>query len=99
MGYNNPGRYRKEGREAFCIDEIPEDSCPYSNEIWSHKDDWLEGWEQGRKEYEAVSLEEKQYAIDNWEYDTIREKIMGLSADPALVDILNDIVDLIEEDK
>ena len=99
MANNNPGRYRKEGREAFVPEDNPESCCPYSNNpnsFWNHRDDWLEGWGEAKKEHRDIILEQEQYENDNWEFEAIKDKILELPIEYELRDILKDIVNLIE---
>ncbi len=61
MGNRNPGRYRKEGREAFHPDELPNDICPYAVNISSScKTAWYEGWYEAKRAYESESKEQNQ---------------------------------------
>lgn len=54
MSSRNPGRYRKEGREAFIPHANPLDFNPYRNSIGSlgmKHDEWNDGWRQAEKAY------------------------------------------------
>lgn len=97
MGNNNPGRYRKEGRNAFISGEDANDSCPYVDTIWSHRDDWIEGWMEAQKGYDQEQKEKEKYQEDNWQFQVIRDKIELLQADPAIIDILEDLTQIMED--
>jgi hypothetical protein len=99
MGNNNPGKYRKEGREAFEPECDPENSCPYSHDVWSHREDWFEGWREAEAMERAERAQQAEYDEDNWEINSIAEAIENLQADPALIDILKDMLKIIEEIK
>lgn len=91
MGSHNPGRYRREGREAYEPNSDPKELCPYrSDTFWdiSCRNYWREGWE------EAAAVEKQPSSYDK--YELIRERINKLCVDPNLVDVLTDIVTLIE---
>ena len=54
MGSRNPGRFRREGREAFRPEMSPEDLNPYTRDtFWdkSHAEHWLEGWKEAEDSY------------------------------------------------
>ena len=65
MGSHNPGRFRKEGREAYEPHCDPKDFNPYkSDSFWdkAHSGDWLEGWAEGEAYYEEES-EHAEYMV------------------------------------
>ena len=55
---------RRDGKEAFHIAANRHESCPYNGNhpYWQ---DWMDGWENARKEYER-GLEEKLEEDDEW---------------------------------
>lgn len=67
MGSRSPGRYRKEGREAYEPDGDPDHCCPYKS-AWGHRDDWMEGWKQGEAQYEA---DQADIAEEDAEWDAM----------------------------
>ena len=75
MGSHNPGRFRREGREAFEPGVNPMDINPYtSGSFWdkSNSPHWLEGWEEARKAYEAdlENFEENYWVTARYPDDT-----------------------------
>ena len=63
MGSHNPGRFRKEGREAFEPHCDPEDFNPYNKKtFWgrSNYENWLEGWQEAQAEYMIAPEEEEE---------------------------------------
>ena len=58
---NSPGKYRREGREAFqpCCD--PNDLNPYITQhsfyAEYHSRDWMEGWKEAEKAFKFESEE------------------------------------------
>jgi ribosome modulation factor len=48
-----------EGYDAFMIECLCEDDCPYPNEQPLLKDAWLEGWLEAQGRYYSIS--------DEWE--------------------------------
>lgn len=61
MGKNNPGRFRREGREAFIPGEDPTRWNPYMRSsafgAEMRRNEWASGWEQARQEYEERQKE------------------------------------------
>lgn len=47
MGNNNPGRYRREGRNAFYPGGVP--NCPYK--AGYNNANWHEGYQQAERDY------------------------------------------------
>jgi hypothetical protein len=55
-----PSKRRRKGREAFEPGVDPMEVQPYKEGTWAYKYhllDWLEGWSEARREYEAKYFE------------------------------------------
>ncbi len=99
MGNNNPGRYKKEGREAFMPGVgNPEDYFNYPKDSWLCKyyiKDFLEGWNEAEKDYKAAETVQEKFD----KYYLLKERVNELAADPELIDVLTDILTLIERNE
>lgn len=50
---STPSSRRREGREAFDINTLPEDICPYKYKSYNtYREDWFDGW------YEQLKIDE-----------------------------------------
>ncbi len=90
----SPSKYRRDGRRAFIPGEEP--SCEWYDCMHHNWSDFLDGWEEARKEHEAEEAEKEEKEAENWRFNNLREEILHLQADPALNSILTDMVDLME---
>jgi hypothetical protein len=78
MGSHNPGRFRREGREAFEPHCDPNDFNPYKGiSFWdkSHTGDWLEGWKEAEKAhvFESEETTEDYMVMARYPDDTEEE--------------------------
>jgi hypothetical protein len=78
MGSHNPGRFRKEGREAFEPHCDPADLNPYTKDtFWdkSHSPHWLEGWQDAEKafKFESEETTEEYMVMARYPDDTEEE--------------------------
>jgi len=75
MGNCSPCNLRRKGKEAFDPNIDPMDIQPFNPRSWwysSNLDDWLEGWNMEKKEYEA---EEKREEEEREEEEEEREEV------------------------
>lgn len=85
MGSNNPGRFRREGREAFEPGCDPDDVCPYmSDSFWdrSHYGHWIEGWREAEAAYEPED-DQQEYWVMGTYVDGTEEQIGEIITRPG----------------
>jgi len=79
MGNYNPGRFRKEGREAFEPNCNPDDLNPYlkSKGFWadSNAGNWLEGWKEAEEAFEEIIEDQCDYTHDD--SDLMKDEIIS----------------------
>ena len=80
MGNHSPGRYRKQGREAFEPHCDPDDFNPYIKKVpnfWDagHAADWREGWNEAEKAhtFESEETTEEYMVMARYPDDTEEE--------------------------
>ncbi len=67
----SPSQVRRKGREAFDPQTDPHDINPYVERSFScNFDDWMDGWAEAAKDYEAE--QSKEHGIeDDWEVKSL----------------------------
>jgi len=91
--WDSASRMKKEGRNAFSSGCDMDDYNPhkFGTERFSN---WAKGWLQAENEYY-----EELERLRDCPFQAIKEQIAELQADPTLIDILENIVELMEGNK